>query len=256
MKFDFTLNIYLRLLAQLKKSGYRITTFEQYLSGSGEKKIVILRHDVDRQPANALIMAKLENKLSIKSSYYFRYVKKSNNPSIIKQIVNMGHEIGYHYEDLALAFGDFNIATDFFEKHLSYFRQYYQVKTICMHGSPLSKWDNRMLWEKLDYKKYDITGEPYFDLDFNRVGYFTDTGRKWNSSAENVRDKVHTNYHYPYRSSFELIEAIKRNRVPNHIMISVHPQRWTNNYIKWILEIGLQSAKNNVKKIIAKWKDK
>ena len=38
-----------------------------------------------------------------------------------------------------------------FRFYLDKFRNIYPVKTICMHGSPLSKYDNRLLWEKYDY---------------------------------------------------------------------------------------------------------
>ena len=37
-----------------------------------------------------------------------------------------------------------------------------------MHGSPLSKWDSRAIWEKYDYRALGITAEPYFDIDFNK----------------------------------------------------------------------------------------
>ena len=59
-----------------------------------------------------------------------------------------------------------------------------------MHGSPLSKFDNRKLWEKYDYKEYGIIGEPYFDVDFSGVLYFTDTVRRWDGFDFSVRDKV------------------------------------------------------------------
>ena len=59
-----------------------------------------------------------------------------------------------------------------------------------MHGSPLSKWDNRDLWKRYDYRDFGIIAEPYFDVDFNEVLYLTDTGRRWNNSKASVRDKV------------------------------------------------------------------
>ena len=39
-----------------------------------------------------------------------------------------------------------------FKENLEKFRKVYLVKTICMHGSPLSKYDNRLIWEKYDYR--------------------------------------------------------------------------------------------------------
>lgn len=61
---------------------------------------MVLRHDVDELAVNALAMARLEHDMGIAASYYFRIVKQSNNPAVIHQIVQLGHEIGYHYEDL------------------------------------------------------------------------------------------------------------------------------------------------------------
>jgi len=58
-----------------------------------------------------------------------------------------------------------------------------------MHGSPLSKYDNRDIWGKYNYKSLGITAEPYFDLDFNDVFYITDTGRKWDGASVSIRDK-------------------------------------------------------------------
>ncbi|MBA7531110.1 hypothetical protein ES705_23321 [subsurface metagenome] len=40
---------------------------------------------------------------AIKGTYYFRIVTQSFNPEIIEQIAELGHEIGYHYEDFVLA---------------------------------------------------------------------------------------------------------------------------------------------------------
>ena len=46
------------------------------------------------------------------------------------------------------------------------------------------------MWEKYDYRGYGIVGEPYFDIDFENVAYYTDTGRRWDGSGVSVRDKV------------------------------------------------------------------
>jgi hypothetical protein len=102
----------------------------------------------------------------------------------------LGHEIGYHYEDLSLCKGNYESAIKHFEINLNKFRKIYPVKTICMHGSPLSKWDNRDLWKKYNYRDFGIIGEPYFDMDFDDVFYLTDTGRRWDGDKVSVRDKV------------------------------------------------------------------
>ena len=84
----------------------------------------------------------------------------------------------------------FELAIDDFRLNLRKLRKLYPVKTICMHGSPLSKWDNRDLWKKYDYRDYGIIAEPSFDVDFEEVFYLTDTGRRWDGDSVSVRDKV------------------------------------------------------------------
>jgi len=186
---DFTLIAYKQLISTLQSQGYFFQTFEEYIKNP-KVKVVILRHDVDRLPKNALVIAKIEKGAGIKSSYYFRIVKESYDEGIIMQIADLGHEIGYHYEDLALAKGNYDLAIANFESNLEKFRKIYPVKTICMHGSPLSKYDNKKIWEKYDYRDYGIIAEPYFDINFNDVFYLTDTGRRWDGSSVSVRDKV------------------------------------------------------------------
>jgi hypothetical protein len=169
---DFTLSAYKQLISTLQSQGYFFQTLQDFIQ-QAENKTVILRHDVDRKPGNALVIAKIEKDAGIKASYYFRTKPCSYDEDIIRQIADMGHEIGYHYEDMDLSSRGqrsevrgrkaedrrqrtevgghkelddsavFDKAIKSFERNLRRFRKLYPVKTICMHGSPLSKWDNR-----------------------------------------------------------------------------------------------------------------
>lgn len=246
---DFTLKKYKLLLVSLKDAGYSFQTFEEFLQ-QPKNKVVILRHDVDLKAINSLHTAQIECGLGIKASYYFRIVPQSNQPEIIRQITALGHEIGYHYEDLALFKGDKARAIKHFQKQLQYFRQYYPVKTICMHGSPTSKIDNRSIWDYFSYKSFGISGEPYFDIDFNKVFYLTDTGRCWDGDRFSVRDKVKSSFKLHFHTTDEIIVAAKAGKLPNQLMITTHPQRWTNNYLAWLWELVLQTLKNQVKRCI------
>jgi len=97
---DFTLSAYKQLILTLQFQGYFFQTFEEYIQNPKEK-VLILRHDVDRLPGNSLVIAKIEKEAGIKTSYYFRIVRQSYDENIIRQIAEMGHEIGYHYENLS-----------------------------------------------------------------------------------------------------------------------------------------------------------
>jgi hypothetical protein len=249
---DFTLKIYRELIDCISAAGYTMTSYEDFITGNTSGRQYILRHDVDDLPAQSLKTAQIEKAAGARGTYYFRIVKQSNHPHIIEAIAKLGHEIGYHYEDLALAHGDYAKAYENYEKNLEYFRKYYPVKTICMHGSPLSKWDNRKIWEKYNYKKNGIIAEPYFDTDFNKVFYITDTSRHWNGSDYSVRDKVNSTFNISITSTSDLINKVKDKKFPDLIMQNIHPQRWTDDLYLWVKELVLQNTKNIIKKAISK----
>lgn len=250
---DFTLKIYTRLLKTILKSGYSIQTFEEFILNP-QKKTVVLRHDVDRQPNNALRMAKIENKFGITASYYFRIVPYVFKENLIKKCVILGHEVSYHYEDMTLFKGNIDKSYMHFKRKLDLFRTFYPAKTVCMHGSPITKWDNRDIWKKYDYKKLDIIGEPYFDVDYKKVFYITDTGRRWNKEDISVRDKVNSGFNYKINSTIDLINKFENDELPNQVIINTHPHRWVNNFGSWVKELVLQNIKNVVKYLIIKFR--
>jgi len=259
MQKDFTLSTYKYLLETALESRYLFYSFQDYCEGKAKGKFIILRHDVDKKATNALVIARIEAKLGIRASYYFRVVPQSNKPHIIKQIAELGHEIGYHYEELSIFNGNPEKSIEHFERQLNSLRQFYQVKTICMHGSPLSKWDNRDLWKIYNYRDFGIIGEPYIDLlikpMLDNIVYLTDTARMWDGEKFNVRDKVGyqlsvTGKNTGLHSTFDLINWLKVNDNLSNIMITTHPQRWTDNKIDWMFELTLQTLKNVVKKLI------
>lgn len=244
---DFTITKYNELLKALKESGYSFQRFDDFLK-SPKDKVVILRHDVDRLPMNSLLFAKLQKEQGIRGVYYFRAVAESWNEKIIKEISQLGHEIGYHYECLTTEKGDTEKGIVDFKKNLEALRKLAPVSTICMHGSPMSKFDSKELWKKYSYKESGIIGEPYFDLDFTKLFYLTDTGRRWDGNRVSVRDKVKSGFNENFHSTDEIIEAVRNDRMPLQVMFTFHPQRWTNNPLLWIKELIFQNAKNFIKR--------
>jgi hypothetical protein len=102
LQMDFTLATYRTLIKTLQKQGFSFFTFSEFLSGISGMSI-ILRHDVDRLPENSLVFARIQAETGVKGTYYFRALPESWDLEIIKEIYSLGHEIGYHYEDVSLA---------------------------------------------------------------------------------------------------------------------------------------------------------
>ena len=202
---DFTVNKYKELLVALKKQGFLFIPVNE-AKDSAVSKLIILRHDVDKSPKNSLLTANIEHELGIRGTYYFRVVPESYDEHIIKKIQNLGHIIGYHYEDISsIAEKDrrglkpnalyptpsaLDRAINSFALNLGKLRTLAPVQTICMHGSTYSRWDNRLLWKHYDYRTFGIKAEPYFDFNFSDMLYLTDTGRRWDGASFSIRDKA------------------------------------------------------------------
>ncbi|MDD4560744.1 MAG: hypothetical protein PHF32_08450 [Candidatus Cloacimonetes bacterium] len=250
---DFTVQKYCELLDALILAGYEFQTFRDYLKNPLEK-VVILRHDVDKKPGNSLRFAEIEHEKGLRASYFFRVVPESLHVDKLLAIKALGHEIGYHYEDMDPAKGDPEKAIKSFVQNLEKLRKLAPIDTICMHGSPLSKYDNKDLWQHYDYHEYGIIGEPYFDLDYSKIFYITDTGRKWNNRDASIRDKVESPFEIEVRSTQHFIELIKAGKMPEKMMINTHPQRWNDEWVPWVVELVSQTVKNRVKRMLARRK--
>lgn len=244
---DFTPQKFKELLQALINQKYSFQTFEEYISNP-ELKVVILRQDVDLLPHCALKFAEIQYELGVKGVYYFRAIPESWNEKVVGEIVAMGHEVGYHYETMDTANGDVDKAWIQFKHNLEEFRKITDISTVCMHGSPYSNFNNRDIWKKYDYRTIGIIGEPYHDLDFNKILYLTDTGRMWDGAKVSVRDRVKTSFLHSFHSTQQIIEALYKKGLPDKIMFNFHPQRWHDNSFQWTKELLLQNAKNVIKK--------
>ncbi len=254
---DFTIETYKTLLKHLQLANYEFVKFNEFHLVQ-DKKAVTLRHDVDLLPKNSLRFAKIQAELGIKGTYYFRAVPESWDELVIKEISSLGHEIGYHYENLTVCNGNIDSAFEDFKRNLEALRKLANVTTICMHGSPKSPFDSKDLWKKYNYRDLGIIAEPYFDVDFNKTFYLTDTGRRWDGYKVSVRDKIplHQDRWNKEGLTFHNTQDIinRANELPNKIMFTFHPQRWHDNVMDWSKEFVLQNTKNAVKYFLIKSK--
>ncbi|MCR4849232.1 MAG: hypothetical protein K5920_10355 [Bacteroidales bacterium] len=248
---DFTLKAYRMLLEAFLHAGYRFQTFEESMTTPADGKTVVMRHDVDELAWNALKMAELEFALGIRATYYFRVVKQSNVPEVIRKIVAMGHEVGYHYEDLSMAEGDMTKAMASFKANLDYFRQYYPVRSVCMHGSSTSKYDNRALWKGQSLGDLGLVGEPYLSVDFNQVYYLTDTGYAWDGGRYAVRDVVERGTSLSFHNTWQIIECVNNGAFPEKALVLAHTL-WTGNVIQWIWLHIREFLRNRIKLLARK----
>lgn len=112
MKCRFTYDHFRECINFGKKLDFSFYSMYDYLKERPKKKFIVMRHDVDLSLKHALIMAKTEKYLGIKSTYFIRNTGIYNpfyekNLGIIRQISKLGHEIGIHYDSSNLSANDF-----------------------------------------------------------------------------------------------------------------------------------------------------
>jgi len=246
---DFTLNKYEELCEAISASGYTNVTLREYLENKSiSDPVLLLRHDVDENIRFAVDLAEVEADYGIKATYYFRTKKKVYVPESIDTIASYHHEVGYHYETLDTARGNMDRAIHLFSDDVARFREKYDVKTVCMHGNPLSKFDNRTIWEKCKLSDFGLLGEPYLSLDYDQFAYFSDSGRTWDINKNKIKDTIDkSDSGVCVHNSDDLIRLIKQGNLRD-ICILTHPERWPRNDLDYFYRYGVDLMYN-----IGKW---
>lgn len=254
---DFTLNFYKTLIRTVQQSfNGQVFTFADFLSVFEKPdSFCIIRHDVDRNHSAALRMAASEAELGIQTSYYFRAKDQDFNKKAIRRIDNLGHEVGFHYESLATARGNYKNALSDFKKCVRNFQIIAEISTISMHGSPLSEYNNLDLWHKFDRSKIfdelDLIGDVVLDIDYSDIAFITDTGRNWYSQKGNLRDKVRSSIAVDLKNSGELLNFIE-NAQNRKFVLQIHPERWSDNLFEWSFQFTKDKLANTIKWILEK----
>lgn len=94
---------YRKILDAAKAANYSIIPFKE-CETIQDKKFIILRHDIDFSLQFALELAKLEAELGIFSTYFTRARNEFYDPfseqgkAIVREIFELGHEIGFHWD--------------------------------------------------------------------------------------------------------------------------------------------------------------
>ena len=249
MALDFTLSAYGRILEAAKASGYRTMAVVDWFDrgAAHDGPALVLRHDVDRRPKNALAMAEMEAAAGVRASYYFRMVKVSFAPAIVARIAALGHEIGYHYEDWDRAKGDPERAMALFEDALAALRAIAPVRTMCMHGSPLARENNMTLWKHRSFEAHGVR-DCILSHAWTGFAYFTDAGRTFGATSANLRDELGEAVCPGGVESSADLEAFLSNRRMDKVMVSTHPERWSDAPTVWARQWAWDCAANAAKR--------
>ena len=99
------LDAYAGLLEAALEQGYEVHAVGSFwrlgeLPGADPaRRILVLRHDVDTDPATAGTLWQIDRQLGVRSSYFFRL--GTFDPDLAGRVGSAGGEASYHYEELA-----------------------------------------------------------------------------------------------------------------------------------------------------------
>ena len=252
---DFTFSAYRNYLTAIRKSYPHILRFDEYFRLNQKPGcFCLIRHDVDRKPHHALKLARLEHSLNITATYCFRTKKHTFKPDIISSITKLGHEIAYHYESLSDTKGNMDEAIRDFKRNLAKLRKLAPIATICMHGRPFSRYDNRDIWKdennhKQLIEQFNILGEMYLDIDYSDIAYITDTGRNWRAQKANRRDHVNSNIALDFRNGHSLLNYLSNQPHPK-LVFQIHPERWSELNFEYLIQYSKDKAVNLLKSLV------
>ncbi len=215
----FTFEHYRYLLKTAKNNGYDFISMEEFAKGRRADKFLIIRHDIEFSPSSALEFAKIENELGAKATYFVRVHTDNYNPfgfktyNVIKKIIELGHDIGLHYEHLDFSEITKQDPSTVISKEKKMLELIFdiQIKGIAPHRD-FTPVINRDFWNERDFKEFGFTFEAYMDEFFDDILYLSDSMGKWSGEGKclclyiNKVQRIYVLLHpfYWYNTSYHL----------------------------------------------------
>lgn len=192
---EFTYSGYKNLLSLLISNQYRIV---KYTDLEKEGREAILRHDIDYDIKKSLDLARIESEQNVSSTYFvllttdFYNIFSKHNVEMIKEIAEMGHDIGLHFDEMNYhdIVGDSEAITNAIqnEAHILEGALDVPICSVSMHRPS----------KEILQANLQIPGmiNSYSDKYFKSYKYLSDSRRRWREPVENIiksqqYDKLH-----------------------------------------------------------------
>lgn len=184
-----------QILKTLLTEGYRVVLPRDYFDDDDQGKIVLLLHDIDFSDRGLDKFTQIEKEFGVKSCFLPRFVMADNSSECYSKLqiaLSEGFEVGYQYECLSEARGNYEIAYYNFGAQWVWFRENFNVSTTDYHG------DVRQL-NILNLDLYNASLWAAFGLHeiykLTNFSYYTDTNNILISPALPLRDLVIVQLH-------------------------------------------------------------
>jgi len=233
---------YETIIEKALKSGYDVISLRDFVESKfdSNKKLLILRHDVDHFSSGTRMMFDVEKKYGVRSSYYFR--NSTFEPKLMQEIEEYGSEASLHFEPIAdfvkangikskeelFAFNNWQERCfAILKANLERFRNLLDIScvTIASHGeyenTLVATPNNYLTEDPASYKSLGIKLEAYNKEFLDQVTcYISDVPIEINGG---------------YRYGVTPTEAIKRNEP--FILFLTHPNHWHYSFLKQLKKL-------------------
>lgn len=181
MNCDFSYDHYRDCLNNALERSYIFYKFCEYENRG--KKNIFMRHDVDHNLKLAIKMAEVEESLGIKSTYFIRThavgynIFSIESTKILKDIVSMGHEIGFHYEN-SYSRVTKKDTEKCFKISLAALENCADVKVVSASPHEPSRSKSNKISQNI-IKRAGIKYQAYDDIFVKKMKYISDSSCNW-----------------------------------------------------------------------------
>jgi hypothetical protein len=189
------------------RSTHVFLRFTDFAAGVRPERFVLLRHDVDFCPRAALRMAELEAGMGIRATYFLMLSSPFYNlhdralAGFPRRLVELGHEVGLHYDLPALeAAGDAHAVLALAQRQVDLLQHLsgMSVAAVALHNPSLRSAGDPVVESGRFINAYN----PAFTRD---ISYFSDSCGAWRTAT---------------------YEALSAGRFPDMLQFLLHPIFW------------------------------
>ena len=215
-------------------SRYTVEEACRSVDALNDQQFVVIKHDVECAPQRALEMSHIEHAFGIKATYYVHshFLRDSGSVAMFREIRNLGHEIGYHFDVLDSTDGDTTRAVLAFTEALSRFAENgFNVRTVCPHGNPLKSRtgysSNKEFFLNQEVRRTfpDIVDVYVTFPDMLKKDYLYVSDARYSYMYRDAKStKTDSSEHYiPLDSQHEIARLLQDG---NSLIVSVHSHRY------------------------------
>jgi hypothetical protein len=182
----------LQLLEDFVEQHSRTVTLGEVAAGDHDPSTVVLRHDVDHCPEQALRFARWEHKRGYRASYFLlpsaSYWRDGARTAALA-LQEMGHEVGVHNDSLVMSRGDVGEALALLRAQVGEMRSWgIRVHGVADHGGV--GWQNTDLWRVHMHSPSEVAVD-YEAYLLHQMGshYVSDNQGRWRAERRRVEGR-------------------------------------------------------------------